>query len=268
MATGTESSTDVASNLRLNDNSEYKAYGSYIAAMPRLKAEGYFPMNLHDVMYRRLDLPLGHPHRIHSIEWSEKSFSTVSSVMYHPNGNIKIVKDTKCLEAITENSKLSDGSSGALIVDFNTYEDEEGREFTKTQLQNIILNKPLKEGELITHPVWGCFHSAYDYNQRLKTIAEVKLKEITSQRGFAVKRIDRMLYTHKNMNFDIPRSIEFTGSPRAPQVYPLQISEEMGDVEPLARIPFKRVVVQLHRLSQGATPSLNGPFLVGVRDRQ
>jgi len=81
--------------LKLNATPEaYKEfYGRNVEQMPKLIAEGRVPMNASQLMQRRLDYRNG-PAEVKTA-WMDNYFDTGDAVVYHPNGDVKIVLDSQ-----------------------------------------------------------------------------------------------------------------------------------------------------------------------------
>src|SRR3989344_2825235 len=83
--------------IKLNATPEaYKEfYGRNTEQMPKLVAEGRVPMNASQLMQRRLVYRNG-PAKVKTA-WMDNYFDTGDAVVYHPNGDVKIVLDSQTL---------------------------------------------------------------------------------------------------------------------------------------------------------------------------
>jgi len=77
--------------LQLNASPEtYKEfYGPNVKQMPALVAEGRVPMNVSQLMQRRLDVRNG-PQDVKT-DWMGNYFDTGDAVAYHPDGRVNLI---------------------------------------------------------------------------------------------------------------------------------------------------------------------------------
>lgn len=135
--------------LKLNATREaYREfYGRNTEQMPKLIADGRVPMNVAQLMQRRLDVRNSNSDIKSS--YLNNWFDTGDAVVYHPDGRVKIVLDSEDLRNITPDSKLR---SGALILTEDIYNNLQGEEFKKGKLGKI--NEWLSREAVKFHPVW------------------------------------------------------------------------------------------------------------------
>ncbi|MBU3907365.1 MAG: hypothetical protein KKA64_03890, partial [Nanoarchaeota archaeon] len=135
--------------IKLNATPEaYKEfYGSNVEQMPKLIADGRVPMNVSQLMQRRLDVRNSDK----SIKGSymDNYFDTGDAVVYHPDGRVKIVFDSQTLREITPESQRN---SGALVLTEDAYNALQGEEFKKGKLGKV--NDGLSRADVKAHPVW------------------------------------------------------------------------------------------------------------------
>ena len=122
-------------------------YGRNVEQMPLLIAEGRTPLSVAGLMQRRLET------RTASAEvkssWMDNYFDTGDAVVYHPNGNVKIVLDSQTLREMNSQSKRN---GGALVLGEDVYNALQGEEFNREQLG--ILETSLSTRGVKFHPVW------------------------------------------------------------------------------------------------------------------
>src|SRR3989344_2984291 len=99
--------------LKLNATREaYKEfYGRNTEQMPKLIADGRVPINVSQLMQRRLDVRNSDGEV--KASYLDNYFDTGDAVVYHPDGRVKVVLDSQNLREITPQSPLS---NGALIL--------------------------------------------------------------------------------------------------------------------------------------------------------
>ena len=126
---------------------EYREfYGRNIEQMSKLIADGRVPMNVAQLMQRRLD--------VRNFDKAVKNyidnhFDTGDAVVYHPDGRVKIVLDSQTLREITPESPRV---SGTLVLTSDVYDSLQGEEFKKGKL--VKVNKDLSRKNIKAHPVW------------------------------------------------------------------------------------------------------------------
>ena len=140
-------------SLKLNATPEaYKAFpqkgtASNVEQMPKLIAEGRVPMNVAQLMQRRLDFRNG-PAEVKT-NWIDNYFDTGDAVVYHPDGRAKIVLDSQTLREMTPESQRN---SGALILSEDVYKTLQGEEFEKGKLGKT--GEGMSKTDVKAHPVW------------------------------------------------------------------------------------------------------------------
>jgi hypothetical protein len=135
--------------MKLNATPEaYKEfYGANVTQMPKLVAEGRVPMNVSQLMQRRLDFRNG-PADVKTA-WMDNYFDTGDAVIYHPNGDVKIVRDSQTLRQMTSESQRN---SGALVLGEDVYQSLQGQVFEKGKLGTV--NNSMSKVDVKSHPVW------------------------------------------------------------------------------------------------------------------
>jgi len=136
--------------LKLNTSREaYKEfYGRNTEQMPKLIAEGRVPMNVAQLMQRRLDVRNSDT-KVKS-SYMDNYFDTGDGVVYHPDGRVKIVLDSEDLRDMTPDI-LRNG--GALILGEDVYKTLEGIEII--DINNVgKLGESLSKEQAKSHSVW------------------------------------------------------------------------------------------------------------------
>ena len=139
--------------LKLNTSIEaYKAFPEKGTApnteqMPKLIADGRVPMNVSQLMQRRLDVR-NSDDNVKS-NWMNNYFDTGDAIIYHPDGRVKIVLDSQHLRDVTPQSKRN---SGALVLTKDAYDSLQGEEFKKDKLGKT--DEWLSKEDVKAHLVW------------------------------------------------------------------------------------------------------------------
>jgi len=135
--------------LKLNATREVyrEFYDRNVGQMPKLIADGRVPMNVAQLMQRRLDVRNSDADVKGS--YLDNYFDTGDAVAYHPDGRIKIVLDSQTLRGINPESKLI---NGALVLTEDDYNALQGEELKKEKFGKI--NESLLRKEVKSHPVW------------------------------------------------------------------------------------------------------------------
>ena len=136
--------------LQLNDAKNYKEfYGRIIEQMPKLVAEGRTPLSVSGLMRRRLEV-LNSPGNVRSSYW-DNYFDTGDAIAYHPDGKAKIVLDTRQLRELTPSSQLKDN---ALVLPAGVYDELEGVEFSREDLEKYASGEWLKQKDVTSNKIW------------------------------------------------------------------------------------------------------------------
>src|SRR3989344_89220 len=141
--------------LKLNATREaYKEfYGRNTEQMPKLIVDGRVPMNVSQLMQRRLDVRNSDA-KVKS-SYMDNYFDTGDAVVYHPDGRVKIVLDSQPLRNMTPETQRVDG---ALLIGEDVYNALEGEEFKKGKLCKKgklgKVNESLSREDVKAHPVW------------------------------------------------------------------------------------------------------------------
>lgn len=135
--------------LKLNPAREaYKEFcGRNAEQMPKLIADSRVPMNVAQLMQRRLDV------RNSDADvkkyYLDNYFDTGDAILDNPNGKIKIVLNSQTLRDMNSESKLRDR---VLILTEDIYNNLQGEEFNKRQFGKI--NRYLSKKDVKSHQVW------------------------------------------------------------------------------------------------------------------
>ncbi|MEK6898591.1 MAG: hypothetical protein AABW79_00660 [Nanoarchaeota archaeon] len=135
--------------LKLNATREVyqEFYGQNVKQMPKLIADGRVPMNVSQLMQRRLDVR--NSDKAVKTSYMDNYFDTGDAVVYHPDGRVKIVLDSQTLRDMTPESPRS---NGALTLTDDVYNALQGEEFKKGKLGKT--ETPLSREDVKAHPVW------------------------------------------------------------------------------------------------------------------
>ena len=135
--------------LKLNATREayQEFYGQNVKQMPKLIADGRVPMNVSQLMQRRLDVR--NSDKAVKGSYMDNYFDTGDAVVYHPDGRVKIVLDSQTLREMTPESQRS---NGALILTSEVYDTLQGEEFKKGKLGKT--ESPFSREDVKAHPVW------------------------------------------------------------------------------------------------------------------
>jgi len=135
--------------LKLNSAREaYREfYGRNTEQMQKLIADSRVPMNVSQLMQRRLDVRNSDADVKSS--YMDSYFDTGDAVVYHPDGRVKIVLDSQTLREMTPQSQRN---NGALVLTPEQYDAMNGEEFKKGKLGKV--NDSLSKANVKAHPVW------------------------------------------------------------------------------------------------------------------
>ena len=135
--------------LKLNSTREayQEFYGRNVEQMPKLIADGRVPMNVSQLMQRRLDVRNSEAKVKGS--YMDNYFDTGDAVMYHPDGRVKIVLDSQTLRDMAPETQRV---GGALLIGEDVYNTLEGEEFKKGKLGKV--HEALSRKDVKAHPVW------------------------------------------------------------------------------------------------------------------
>jgi len=114
---------------------------------PLLIADGRIPMNVSQLMQRRLDVR--NSDEAVKSSYLDNFFGTGDAVVYHPDGRVKIVLDSKTLRDMASESQRN---SGVLVLTNDVYDSLQGEEFKKGKLGNV--NAGLSRADVKAHGVW------------------------------------------------------------------------------------------------------------------
>ena len=128
----------------LNEPTLVKPYEMYegrnTKRMPELIADGRTPASVADIMERRVNSQNGN--------WRSLYFDTGDLIAYHPNGSVKVVRDSPLLRELTPKTPLV---NGALVLADGAYEALDGIEFKR---KDAVFDRDLTLQDARTHPFW------------------------------------------------------------------------------------------------------------------
>lgn len=124
-------------------------YGIYSNEIKKLSNQGFVPMNTSQLMKKRLEFA-NSSEKVEQNLWIRNFFDTGDAIIYHPNGDLKIVLDSKNL--IGQQNECQD-NFGVLIVNENLYHDLPGQVFKKNEFR--LTEESLSKSEVKSHPVWN-----------------------------------------------------------------------------------------------------------------
>ena len=84
-------------------------------------------------------------------EWSNIFYDSADSVMYHPDGRIKIVLDSNNIKNLNPKSEI--GWFESLVLDSGTFDKTEGIEFSRKDIAKYI-NSFSGQSNSIHNPLW------------------------------------------------------------------------------------------------------------------
>jgi hypothetical protein len=155
----------------LNEPTLVKPYEMYegrnTKRMPELLADGRTPASVADIMERRLNSQ--------NPNWKSLYFDTGDLIAYHPNGNVKVVRDAQLLRELTPKTQVV---NGALMLPDGMYESLDGVEFKRT---DAVFDKDLKLQDARIHQFWQ--YVARD-DALLASYADAMFPEMKAQFGF------------------------------------------------------------------------------------
>ena len=142
--------------------------GRIIDQMPKLIVQGYTPITVAQIMEQRIlawqSLDFEIEQRLKqkffnpklknkelATVWGNNSFYSGDSIIYHPDGRIKVVHDSKTLRCINDTSPLK--LNGSLVLPEGTFETAEGQEFSREDVDKFT-GKYLKQKEVFENPIW------------------------------------------------------------------------------------------------------------------
>jgi len=114
-------------------------YGRNIEQMPKLIKEGYKIISVKELMELRLKQKL-----------NDVYVDAGDAIIYHPKGNVKIVRNAEFMKKLNSKSKLE---NGGLILTESQYKKIKGKEFTRKQIEKHT-EKYLTKKEILKNPVW------------------------------------------------------------------------------------------------------------------
>jgi hypothetical protein len=135
-------------NLPHEEMKKFEIYnGRNTEQMPKVIADGRVPMNVSQLMQRKLGLR-NDASGVKAF-YMDNYFDTGDAVVYHPNGDVKIVLDSQTLREMTPESQRN---SGALVLGEDVYKALQGEVFKKGKLGKV--NDSMSRKDVKAHPVW------------------------------------------------------------------------------------------------------------------
>ena len=142
--------------LKLTGSREaYQAFPSEgtapnVEQMPLLIADKRVPMNVSQLMQRRLEVR-DYADDMADVKsaWMDNYFDMGDGVAYHPDGRVKIVLDSEDLRKMTPDSPRN---GGALILTPEAYDSLQCEEFQKGKLGKA--DEQMSREDVKAHPVW------------------------------------------------------------------------------------------------------------------
>ncbi len=124
--------------------------GKNTEQMPLLIAEGRVPMNIPQLMQRRLQLR-NDPTEVKTA-WGDNYLVSGDTVVCHPNGDVKIILDSQILRAMIPTSPRNMGS---LVIGEEVYEALQGDKVHLFKKRNLgKINDSMSREGVKAHPVW------------------------------------------------------------------------------------------------------------------
>lgn len=129
-------------------------YGqNLVQKMPELIAQGYKPISIAQIMEERLKeakgLEVARENDYHKI-WGGDDLYSGDSILYHPDGRIKVVLDSKKVRNINDISSLKNGS---IVLPKGTFEKRKGVEFSKKDTKRFT-GKSLELSKILKNEIW------------------------------------------------------------------------------------------------------------------
>lgn len=131
-------------------------YGRNHEQMHKLIEEGRVPLSVAGLMQARLDALNGSSEDVKNAWWNNY-FDTGDGILYHPEGNMKIVLGGQVFRDMTSDSPLY---SGALVLgdskdaSIEAYKSTEGVELRRSDLDGLV-GQTLSKEAVKSHPVWN-----------------------------------------------------------------------------------------------------------------
>ena len=136
------------SELQLNEPTIEYFNGRNVDKMPELIAKGMTPLSVSGLMRRILQSQYGSEYVRNAL--MHNHHDTGDGIAYHPDGRIKVVHDAKPLREMNSESQLV---NGALVLPDGLYENLEGQEFTRKNIQRYV-GEALTSKEAKSNPLW------------------------------------------------------------------------------------------------------------------
>lgn len=120
-------------------------HGMYVDLMQDLIQSGYEPMSGVHIMKQRVKLA-----SINKGLYIGRDIDGASSIIYHPDGRIKIITNSKTILSITNHSPLR--YEGSLRLEEGTFEKTEGYEFSKED-RSKYTNQYFLRNKIVENPI-------------------------------------------------------------------------------------------------------------------
>ena len=124
--------------------------GRTINQMPKLIEAGQTPMSVKDIMEQRVNAWNSDDKDL-AEQWGTNYFDSGDGIMYHPDGRIKVVPNSKTLRNVNSNTPLK--WYGSQVLQNETFDNSDGIEFTREQIGEFG-NQYLRKEQVIKNPIW------------------------------------------------------------------------------------------------------------------
>lgn len=125
--------------------------GSILTQMPLLVAQGLVPINVSQSMEQRLAYIYGPAtNKNAKTGLINEQHRTGDAILYHPNGDVKVVLDCSILREINEKS-LRGRFFGELIIEKDVYRALHGEVLRE---ENFQCSTDLSQRQVLSHPLW------------------------------------------------------------------------------------------------------------------
>lgn len=125
--------------------------GKSIFSMPKLISSGYMPISSSEIMEQRIIASNKIDNSDLKKDWLSIPYNSGDSVIYHPEGRIKIVYDSPTLRAVDSYDQL--GNDGSLILDDGYFREVPGPEFSKNEVE-LYTGCEMKKKDVLNNPIW------------------------------------------------------------------------------------------------------------------
>ena len=124
--------------------------GETIDEMPKLIGTGYTPISVAQIMEQRIEACQSEDKKLAQL-WGEICFASGDTIMYHPDGRIKIVNDSEILRNINQNTQLK---SYEPVLEQGTFDKVKGKVFSTKNILKFANKRHLNPKEILKNPIW------------------------------------------------------------------------------------------------------------------